>query len=116
LDLHGGSRLHKRLVPGGLAAVAAVFRASAGFDRQQRALLDLGGVPVHAVDRGGAVHELVERQVINGGYFAFGPVVTDLRRDAPHGPLHFGPKEGVPFADVVRQSAAVGDARRGRRV
>lgn len=48
--LHLGGRLDERLVSHGLGAVPAVFRATAGLDGQEGALLDLGGVEEHAVD------------------------------------------------------------------
>ena len=60
-----------------LRTIAAVLRATAGLDRQQRGHLHLGRVEVHAMDALRAEHQLRERQREQRAQLLARPVVTD---------------------------------------
>ena len=63
-----GLHLQAGVVAGALGAVGAVLGAGAGLDGIQGAELDLLGVPVRAVDRGGPVEQLGNGQVVDGAF------------------------------------------------
>lgn len=86
---------------GGLGAVAAIFGTSPRLDGEEGALLDLGGVPIHAVNSGCLVHEFMEWLVVDLCDFLFGPVMTDSGGDVGHGTGFFVCKEGVTLAIIV---------------
>ena len=81
-----------------LAAVLAVLRAPPRLDAQQGALLDLGGVPEHPVDRPGFVEKLVEGEVVDLADLGTGPVAPDGRGDAVGGA---GLVHGGAFVELV---------------
>ena len=64
-------------------------------------MLHFVGIPVHAVGGGGFVHEFVEGEVVDGGYFVFGPVVSDAGGRVAHRAGFFGGVECITFAIVV---------------
>jgi hypothetical protein len=67
-----------------LRAVAAVFLAAAGLDRQQRRQLHLVGVEVLAVDLLGAEDQVVEGQLEQRSHIVQGPAgVGSGRHGAP---------------------------------
>ena len=74
------------LVPRGLRAIGTVFCTAARLDANQSALLDLRGVPVHAMYRSSAVEQLVEGEVVNVGDLLSRPIVTNGGINAGHGP------------------------------
>jgi hypothetical protein len=78
-------RLHARVVARGLRAVGAVFRATAGLDRQQRGYLHGVRVMLFAVHGLRAMHQLVERQRKQRGHFFARPVVAN--HSVGHGQL-----------------------------
>ena len=104
LHLHGGGGLDEGLVAGGLGAVRAVLHATAGLDGEEGALLHFGGIPVHAMDGRGAVHELVEGELVDLGDLLLGPVVTDAGGDSPHASRGLVGVEGVALSLVVGKS------------
>jgi hypothetical protein len=63
LHVHQLGRLDAAIGLDRLRAIAAIFRAAAGLDRQQRAQLDLAGAMVRAMHLGGAEYQFGERQV-----------------------------------------------------
>jgi hypothetical protein len=63
---------------GGLGAIAAILRATAGLDAEQRAELDLVGRVVLPVDGCGAEEEVGEGEVEEGADLFAGPVGPDL--------------------------------------
>mmetsp|Transcript_12536 Transcript_12536/g.24997 ORF Transcript_12536/g.24997 Transcript_12536/m.24997 type:complete len:292 (+) Transcript_12536:394-1269(+) len=110
LHLHSGCRFDEGLVSRGLGAVGAVLRAPARLDGEERALLYLRGVPVHAVDRGRFVEELVEGQVENFGDFCLRPIVSDGGLRGAHAPSNLVFRASLPVQKIV------GGAPRGRRM
>ena len=89
---------------GRLRAIGAIFGAATGFDAQERALLNLRGVPIHAMDGAGFVHEFVEGKLVNVGNLFFGPVVANGGGDSPHFAGFFVKVEGVSVLGIVRES------------
>ena len=65
--------LHAGVELGCLRAVAAVFGAAAGLDRQQRGMLDLVGIPMLAMHLLGLPHQVIEGQVEQLDHFGAGP-------------------------------------------
>ena len=104
LHLHGGGGLHEGLVAGGLGAVGAILRAAASLNGEEGALLHFGGIPVHAVDGRGLVHELVEGELVDLGDLLLGPVMTDAGSDAAHASSGLVGEEGVALSLVVGES------------
>mmetsp|Transcript_39627 Transcript_39627/g.95327 ORF Transcript_39627/g.95327 Transcript_39627/m.95327 type:complete len:387 (+) Transcript_39627:241-1401(+) len=101
LNLHRGRGLDEGLVTRALGAVRAILGTPSRLDREERALLHLGGIPVHAMRRGCAVHELVEGEGVHLGDFGFRPVVTDAGGYAAHGAGVLVVVDGIAVVDVV---------------
>lgn len=107
MDFHGGCGFDKSIMSGRLRAVGAILGTTSSFDREEGALLDLTGVPVHAVGGGCLVHEFMEGEVVDGGYFGLGPVVADGGGDVAHGAGFFVGVEGVALAIIVGEAVVI---------
>lgn len=104
LDLHGRFGLDKGLVTGGLGAVRAIFGTSSSLNTKKGALLNFSGVPVHAVNSGSLVHELVEGLIVYLSDLFFSPIMADGGVYIGHGAGLFILVEFVALAVVVRES------------
>lgn len=91
-----------------LTAVRAILCTPSSLNTQEGALLHFAGVPIHAVDGGSAVHELVEGEVVYLGDLRLSPVVAYTGSYSSHAALFAGGVEGVAFAIVVGETSARG--------
>ena len=84
-----------------LGAIRTILGTPARLNRQKGTLLHLRGVPIHAMDRRGTVHQFMEGEGVNFGDLGFRPIVTDCGGHSTHGTGVLVEVGGVTIMDVV---------------